>query len=79
MEITSQNHGFCVKKEELPKEVIQTHINLNDQTSEGIYFPEIKALSVQYHPENAPGPHDSLYLFDSFIKLIEGNVENIFS
>jgi len=79
VEITSQNHGFCVKMEELPKEVIQTHINLNDHTSEGLYHPELKAFSVQYHPENAPGPHDSVYLFDSFIKLIEGKNENLFS
>ncbi len=79
VEITSQNHGFCVKMEELPKEVIQTHINLNDNTSEGLYHPELKAFSVQYHPENAPGPHDSLYLFDSFIRLIEGKNENLFS
>lgn len=79
VEITSQNHGFCVKMEELPKEVIKTHINLNDNTSEGLYHPELKAFSVQYHPENAPGPHDSLYLFDSFIRLIEGKDENLFS
>ncbi|MFN3568244.1 MAG: glutamine-hydrolyzing carbamoyl-phosphate synthase small subunit, partial [Caldimicrobium sp.] len=75
VEITSQNHGFCVKAEELPKEVIITHINLNDHTLEGIYHPELKAFSVQYHPENAPGPHDSLYLFESFIRLIEGKNE----
>lgn len=79
VEITSQNHGFCVKMEELPKEVIQTHINLNDGTSEGLYHPELRAFSVQYHPENAPGPHDSLYLFDAFIRLIEGRNENLFS
>ncbi|MFN3504636.1 MAG: glutamine-hydrolyzing carbamoyl-phosphate synthase small subunit [Caldimicrobium sp.] len=78
VEITSQNHGFCVKAEELPKEVIITHMNLNDNTLEGIYHPELKALSVQYHPENAPGPHDSLYLFDSFIRLIEGENEPLY-
>jgi len=78
VEITSQNHGFCVKAEELPNEVIVTHVNLNDNTLEGIYHPELKAFSVQYHPENAPGPHDSIYLFDSFIKLIEGKDENIY-
>lgn len=78
VEITSQNHGFCVKAEELPNEVIITHVNLNDNTLEGIYHPELKAFSVQYHPENAPGPHDSIYLFDSFIKLIEGKDENIY-
>ncbi|MGC9017683.1 MAG: glutamine-hydrolyzing carbamoyl-phosphate synthase small subunit [Caldimicrobium sp.] len=78
VEITSQNHGFCVKMEELPKEVINTHINLNDNTLEGLYHPELKAFSVQYHPENAPGPHDSIYLFDSFLRLIEGKYENLF-
>lgn len=79
VEITSQNHGFCVRAEELSKEVIITHLNLNDNTLEGIYHPELRAFSVQYHPENAPGPHDSLYLFDSFIRLIEGKNENLFS
>jgi len=78
VEITSQNHGFCVKKEELPKDTIITHINLNDQTLEGIFIPELKAMSVQYHPENAPGPHDSTYLFDSFLRLMEGKVENLY-
>ncbi|MCI4454977.1 MAG: glutamine-hydrolyzing carbamoyl-phosphate synthase small subunit [Thermodesulfobacterium sp.] len=79
VEITSQNHGFCVRAEELPKDVIITHINLNDNTLEGIYTPDLKAFSVQYHPENAPGPWDSLYLFDSFFKLIRGEDENLFS
>lgn len=79
VEITSQNHGFCVKAEELPKDVLITHINLNDNTLEGIYHPELKAFSVQYHPENAPGPHDSLYLFDVFFQLIEGKDGNLYS
>ena len=79
VEITSHNHGFCVRAEELPKDVIITHINLNDNTLEGIYAPDLKAFSVQYHPENAPGPWDSLYLFDSFFKLIRGEDENLFS
>ena len=79
VEITSQNHGFCVKKEELPKSVIITHINLNDNTLEGIFVPDLKIISVQYHPENAPGPHDSIYLFDSFLKLLEGKIENLYS
>ncbi|WP_038056858.1 glutamine-hydrolyzing carbamoyl-phosphate synthase small subunit [Thermodesulfobacterium hydrogeniphilum] len=78
VEITSQNHGFCVKKEELPKEAIVTHVNLNDNTLEGIFVPELKLMSVQYHPENAPGPHDSIYLFDSFLKLVEGEIENLY-
>ena len=79
VEITSQNHGFCVKKEELPKSVIITHINLNDNTLEGIFVPDLKIMSVQYHPENAPGPHDSIYLFNSFLKLLEGKIENLYS
>jgi len=79
VEITSQNHGFCVRAEELSKDVIITHINLNDNTLEGIYIPDLKAFSVQYHPENAPGPWDSLYLFDSFFKLMRGEYENLFS
>jgi carbamoyl-phosphate synthase small subunit len=78
VEITSQNHGFCVKKEELPKSALITHINLNDQTLEGIFVPDLKAMSVQYHPENAPGPHDSIYLFDSFLNLLEGKIENLY-
>jgi len=79
VEITSQNHGFCVRAEELSKDVIITHLNLNDNTLEGIYIPDLKAFSVQYHPENAPGPWDSLYLFDSFFKLMRGEYENLFS
>ncbi len=79
VEITSQNHGFCVKKEELPKSVIITHINLNDNTLEGMFIPELKVMSVQYHPENAPGPHDSIYLFNSFLNLLEGKIEGLFS
>lgn len=78
VEITSQNHGFCVKKEELPKDTVITHVNLNDDTLEGIFVPDLRAMSVQYHPENAPGPHDSVYLFDSFLKMVEGKVENIY-
>ncbi len=71
IEITSQNHGFCVRAEELPKDVEVTHINLNDGTLEGIRHKGIKAFSVQYHPENAPGPHDSVYLFDRFIEMLD--------
>ncbi len=72
-EITSQNHGFSVKTEDVQncKEVEVTHINLNDQTVEGIRMKNKKAFSVQYHPEAAPGPHDSRYLFDDFVKLMQ--------
>jgi len=68
IEITSQNHGFAVKME--GKEVEWTHINSNDGTSEGLSIPNSHVFSVQYHPEASPGPHDSLYLFDNFIRMI---------
>ena len=71
VEITSQNHGFAVELETLPQNVIPTHINLNDNTSEGIRCKDIPAFSVQYHPESSPGPHDSHYLFKHFIDLMD--------
>jgi carbamoyl-phosphate synthase small subunit len=69
-EITSQNHGFEVSREaiEKSKTVEVTHVNLNDGTIEGIHVKGKKAFSVQYHPESSPGPHDSRYLFDRFVK-----------
>ncbi len=73
-EITSQNHGFGVSPEaiEANKDKVEiTHINLNDNTIEGIKVRGKKAFSVQYHPEASPGPHDARYLFDEFIKLME--------
>ena len=71
-EITSQNHGFSISKEDVEKSkvVSQTHVNLNDNTVEGIEINGKKIFSVQYHPESSPGPHDSEYLFDNFIQLI---------
>jgi len=72
VEITSQNHGFCVDINTLPKDVEVTHINLNDNTLEGIRHEKFRAFSVQYHPEASPGPHDANYLFDLFIELMEG-------
>lgn len=72
-EITSQNHGFGVSPDAINarKEDIEiTHMNLNDQTIEGIKVKEKKAFSVQYHPEASPGPHDSRYLFDEFIQMV---------
>ncbi|MES2621822.1 MAG: glutamine-hydrolyzing carbamoyl-phosphate synthase small subunit [Bacteroidota bacterium] len=69
-EITSQNHGFEVSREaiEKSKTVEITHVNLNDNTIEGIRIKDRKAFSVQYHPESSPGPQDSRYLFDQFIE-----------
>jgi carbamoyl-phosphate synthase small subunit len=70
IEITSQNHGFAVDIDSLPSDVEVTHINLNDQTVEGIRHRSLRAFSVQYHPENAPGPHDAEYLFGRFLSLM---------
>lgn len=74
-EITSQNHGFGVSPDELEKsdKVEITHMNLNDNTVEGIRVKDTQAFSVQYHPESSPGPHDSRYLFDEFISKIRNN------
>jgi carbamoyl-phosphate synthase small subunit len=72
IEITSQNHGFCVDMDSLKeKQVELTHLNLNDNTNEGFRCKDIPAFCVQYHPEASPGPHDSNYLFDDFIKLMK--------
>ena len=74
VEITSQNHGFSVDPKSLPNNVKVTHISLNDQTIEGLQCTELQAFSVQYHPESSPGPHDSRYLFEKFIKMISKKV-----
>lgn len=71
VEITSQNHGFAVDTETLPKHARVTHVNLNDGTCEGIEHVEYPIFSVQYHPEAAPGPHDSSYLFQRFIQRMK--------
>ena len=69
--ITSQNHGFAVDPESLPADVEVTHINLNDQTMEGMRHKSLPIFSVQYHPEASPGPHDAGYFFAQFAKLID--------
>jgi len=73
VEITCQNHGFAVDRDSLPSGVEVTHVNLNDNTVEGIRHTGKKAFSVQYHPEASAGPHDSSYLFGDFVELMEGS------
>jgi carbamoyl-phosphate synthase small subunit len=77
-EVTSQNHGFAVDAEDIKNNnnVEVTHINLNDESIEGLRVKGKPVFSVQYHPEAAPGPHDSQYLFDDFIKLINETKNN---
>jgi len=70
VEITCQNHGFAVDLDSLPKNISLTHINLNDNTCAGISYDYMNAFSIQYHPESSPGPHDSRYLFEKFIGLM---------
>lgn len=79
-EITSQNHGFGVSPKAIADnaDTIEiTHVNLNDDTIEGIRVKNTKAFSVQYHPESSPGPHDSRYLFDDFVELIANSVQTL--
>ncbi|MBU4293709.1 MAG: hypothetical protein KJ770_06630, partial [Actinobacteria bacterium] len=75
VEITTQNHGFAIYRQSLKKikrsSYKITHMNLNDNTIEGIEYPEIKAFSIQHHPEAGPGPYDSRYIFKDFKELIE--------
>ncbi len=75
IEITSQNHGFCVDLKSLPSSVRTTHVNLNDGTSEGMAHSELPAFSVQYHPEASAGPHDGRYLFERFRALMLQSIE----
>lgn len=71
--ITSQNHGFAVDADSLPSNVEVTHINLNDNTVEGLRHKELPVFSVQYHPEAAPGPNDASYFFREFAELIDAH------
>jgi carbamoyl-phosphate synthase small subunit len=72
VEITAQNHGFCVDVDSIKDPDIEiTHVNLNDQTLEGMRHRKLPILSIQYHPEASPGPHDASYLFDEFIGYME--------
>ncbi|MBC8162599.1 MAG: glutamine-hydrolyzing carbamoyl-phosphate synthase small subunit [Roseiflexaceae bacterium] len=71
VEISSHNHGFAVAAASLPPSVEITHLNLNDNCVEGLRARDLRAFSVQYHPEAAPGPHDASYLFDQFVALMQ--------
>ncbi len=71
VEITAQNHNYATDPDSLPSHVEITHINLNDDTIEGIRLTDRPVFSIQHHPEASPGPHDSHYIFDEFVKLIE--------
>ena len=73
IEITSQNHGFAVEEDSLPRDVVVTHKHLNDDTVAGIECKNYMAYSVQYHPESSPGPHDSRYVFKRFFQMMEEN------
>jgi carbamoyl-phosphate synthase small subunit len=71
VEITAQNHGFCVDPDSLPSSDVEiTHVNLNDHTNEGMRHRSLPLFSVQYHPEASPGPHDARYLFNDFISMM---------
>jgi carbamoyl-phosphate synthase small subunit len=74
VEITTQNHGFAVDPATLPPDVESSHVNLNDQTLEGLRHKRLPVVAVQYHPEASAGPHDSHYLFDEFRQMIDQRI-----
>jgi carbamoyl-phosphate synthase small subunit len=71
IEVTTQNHGFCVDVDSMKGKATMSHVHLNDGTCEGIEHPESGAFSVQYHPEASAGPHDARYLFARFVERID--------
>jgi carbamoyl-phosphate synthase small subunit len=76
VEITAQNHGFCVDPDSLASSDVEiTHVNLNDHTNEGMRHRTLPLFSVQYHPEASPGPHDARYLFDDFIAMMREGIQ----
>ena len=72
--VTAQNHGYAVDPEGLPAELEVSHLNLNDETVEGLRHRDLPIMTIQYHSEASPGPHDSEYLFDRFLKMIQSGV-----
>jgi carbamoyl-phosphate synthase small subunit len=71
VEITTQNHGFAVDADSLKGSAVVTHLNLNDNTVEGLAHRDLPIFSVQYHPESSPGPHDASYLFKRFVEMMD--------
>lgn len=71
IDFTSQNHGYAVSSENLPEDLMITHVEINDNSVEGVRHKHFPAFSVQFHPDAAPGPHDESYLFDDFMDLMD--------
>lgn len=71
VEISAQNHNFAVDPASLPDGVEVTHINLNDGTCAGMVYPAMKAMTIQYHPEASPGPHDADICFEQFVDMMK--------
>jgi len=69
--VTSQNHGYALDADSLGEGCTISHLNLNDQTCEGLHHPSLPIVSIQYHSEAAPGPHDNMYLFDRFLEMVQ--------